>query len=139
MSRRGWDAAPKDFTAPTIESVLRNPIVERTLIIIGILKGRWREEGDYPGAWDQFCRALESVALNVAEGFGRPNGQRAFFFGVARGSAYEAAVAVRVLELEVDVIQNIDVLARECDALMMGIAETIEENLRKELEAKRIE
>lgn len=44
----------------------------------------------------QLRRALSSVALNVAEGFGTGAGNARLRFETARGSLYEAQAAVRV-------------------------------------------
>ena len=108
----------KDYSAPTLHEVLHHPIVGSVLALIRVLRGRWLEEGAYPGSWDQFCRAFESVALNIAEGLGRPIGQRPFFFGVARASAYEAAVAARIIGIDENLVEAVDSLARACEGLL---------------------
>ena len=47
---------------------------------------------------DQLDRAAASVVLNVAEGAGRPSAaDRAHFFAIARGSAFECAAVLDVL------------------------------------------
>ncbi|HQP95969.1 MAG TPA: four helix bundle protein [Myxococcota bacterium] len=46
---------------------------------------------------DQLTRAIESVALNLAEGSGRAGRDRAYHYTVAYGSAGESATAVRLL------------------------------------------
>ena len=46
---------------------------------------------------DQLTRAIESVALNLAEGAGRAGRDKAFHYSVAYGSAGEAATAIRLL------------------------------------------
>lgn len=45
---------------------------------------------------DQLARATESVALNLAEGAGRSGRDKAYHYGVAYGSAGEAATAIRL-------------------------------------------
>jgi four helix bundle protein len=44
----------------------------------------------------QLRRALSSVALNVAEGFGSNAGNRRLRFDSARGSLYEAVAGIRI-------------------------------------------
>jgi len=46
---------------------------------------------------DQLTRAIESVALNLAEGAGRAGRDKAFHYNVAYGSAGEAGTAIRLL------------------------------------------
>ncbi len=46
---------------------------------------------------DQLTRAIESVALNLAEGAGRAGRDKAFHYNVAYGSAGEAGAAIRLL------------------------------------------
>lgn len=47
---------------------------------------------------DQLDRAAASVVLNLAEGLGRPSpSDRAHFFAIARGSAFECAAVLDVL------------------------------------------
>ena len=46
---------------------------------------------------DQLTRAVESVALNLAEGAGRVGRDKAFHYNVAYGSAGEAGTAIRLL------------------------------------------
>ncbi|HNZ04625.1 MAG TPA: four helix bundle protein [Myxococcota bacterium] len=46
---------------------------------------------------DQLTRAIESVALNLAEGSGRAGRDRIYHYTVAYGSAGESATAVRLL------------------------------------------
>ena len=46
---------------------------------------------------DQLTRAIESVALNLAEGSGRTGRDRAYHHTVAYGSAGESATAIRLL------------------------------------------
>ena len=46
---------------------------------------------------DQLTRAIESAALNLAEGAGRAGRDKAFHYNVAYGSAGEAATAIRLL------------------------------------------
>ncbi len=45
---------------------------------------------------DQLTRAIESVALNLAEGSGRAGRDRTYHYTVAYGSAGESATAVRL-------------------------------------------
>ena len=48
---------------------------------------------------DQLDRAAASVVLNLAEGMGRPSpSDRAHFFAIARGSAFECAAVLDVLQ-----------------------------------------
>ena len=44
----------------------------------------------------QLRRALSSIALNVAEGFGTKAGNRRLRFDTARGSLYEAVAGIRI-------------------------------------------
>lgn len=46
---------------------------------------------------DHLKRAATSVALNVAEACGKSGADRKRFFAIARGSALEAAAALRIL------------------------------------------
>ena len=46
---------------------------------------------------DQLTRAIESVALNLAEGSGRAGRDRSYHYTVAYGSAGESATAIRLL------------------------------------------
>ncbi|HPB51394.1 MAG TPA: four helix bundle protein [Myxococcota bacterium] len=46
---------------------------------------------------DQLTRAIESVALNLAEGSGRAGRDRIYHYTVAYGSAGESATALRLL------------------------------------------
>jgi len=46
---------------------------------------------------DQLTRAIESVALNLAEGSGRSGRDRSYHYTVAYGSAGESATAIRLL------------------------------------------
>ncbi len=46
---------------------------------------------------DQLTRAIESVALNLAEGSGRAGRDRTYHYTVACGSAGESATAIRLL------------------------------------------
>jgi len=46
---------------------------------------------------NQLTRAIESVALNLAEGAGRAGRDKAFHYSVAYGSAGEAGTAMRLL------------------------------------------
>ena len=46
---------------------------------------------------DQLTRAIESVALNLAEGAGRAGRDKVYHYNVAYGSAGEAGTAMRLL------------------------------------------
>ena len=46
---------------------------------------------------DQLTRAIESVALNLAEGAGRAGRDKVYHYNVAYGSAGEAGTAIRLL------------------------------------------
>ncbi|HNZ02755.1 MAG TPA: four helix bundle protein [Myxococcota bacterium] len=46
---------------------------------------------------DQLTRAIESVALNLAEGSGRAGRDRIYHYTIACGSAGESATAIRLL------------------------------------------
>ena len=62
------------------------------------LRGLVGEVEAFDSIWDQVVRASDSVVLNIAEGVGRRTaGEKAYFFGVARGSAHEVSACFDVL------------------------------------------
>ncbi|HPB51745.1 MAG TPA: four helix bundle protein [Myxococcota bacterium] len=71
---------------------------------------------------DQLTRAIESVALNLAEGSGRAGRDRIYHYTVAYGSAGESATAVRLLaaygvipnELADELLGRIDAVRAVC-------------------------
>lgn len=47
---------------------------------------------------NQLLRAVNSVGANMAEGYGRGNGQQLFFYRMARGSAVESLYHLAVAD-----------------------------------------
>ena len=81
---------------------------------------------------DQLSRASISIATNIAEGNGRySRGERAHFFGIARGSAHECVPLLelalrRGLVSEADMIahhQELDEVCKMLNGLIRGIPE----------------
>ncbi len=76
---------------------LRQQLLEEILSTIGLARplvdATAKRDRDLAS---QFRRALSSVALNVAEGFGTQAGNSRLRFESARGSLYESQAALRV-------------------------------------------
>ena len=80
-----------------MHSPLRQQLLEQTLVVIEkarpLVEAVARRDRDLAS---QIRRALSSVALNLAEGFGAAAGNARLRFESARGSLYEAQAGLRV-------------------------------------------
>jgi len=86
-------------TAPGegMHTPLRSVVLEHVLAVIALAQplvaAIQRKDRDLAS---QVRRALSSVGLNVAEGFGTASGHSRLRFETARGSLYEAQAGIRI-------------------------------------------
>ncbi len=110
-----------NYAAPNVDDVLKHPIVVQVEDLARSINLLWLDNSSFPGAWDQLCRALLSVGLNVCEGLGRTVGGRPQFFSFARGSAYETALAIRfALPDRKDLHEKARLIAQKVDTLVLS-------------------
>lgn len=72
---------------------------------------------------NQLLRAVNSVGANMAEGYGRGNGQQLFFYRMARGSAVESLYHLAVADWPSEAKRQVKIrMVRVCRVLARVLA-----------------
>src|SRR5215471_8599355 len=80
---------------PPLRQEMLDDIVKVVVLVRPIAEAIGRRDRDLAS---QIRRAMSSVGLNIAEGFGTASGNARLRFETARGSLYETQAGIRIAE-----------------------------------------